>query len=245
MNLPEKRDLHGTVVAVTGASSGIGLAASRLLVSRGAKVVVSARRLERLNALVSELGAGNAIAYQYDVKDREQAQGLVDKALDAFGRMDSLVAAAGFGAYGSIMDHPDDLLEDMIMTNVAGTVWPVRASVRHFIDNGGGDLVIVASVAGLRGGANEAVYASTKFAQVGLAGSMDRELRENGIRVSAICPAGVRTEFALGLGRVEGDPSLDALLQPDDVADAIVAVLEQPRRMRTTLWSMWSMVEQS
>ena len=244
MKLPEKRDLHGTVVAVTGASSGIGLAASRLLVSRGARVGVSARRLDRLDELVSELGADNSTAYQYDVKNRDQAQGLVDRALEAFGRMDSLVASAGFGAYGSIMDHSDDLLEDMIMTNLAGTVWPVRASVRHFISSGGGDLVIVASVAGLRGGANEAVYASTKFAQVGLAGAMDRELREKGVRVSAICPAGVSTEFALGLGRTEGDPSLDALLQPEDVADAVVAVLEQPRRMRTTLWSMWSMAEQ-
>ncbi len=245
MKLPEKRDLHGTVVAVTGASSGIGLAASRLLVNHGARVVASARRLDRLSALVSELGEDNAVAYQYDVRDRNQAQGLVDKALQAFGRLDSLVASAGFGAYGSIMDHSDDLLEDMITTNIAGTLWPARASVKHFIANGGGDLVVVASVAGLRGGANEAVYASTKFAQVGLAGAMDRELRENGIRVSAICPAGVSTEFALGLGRVAGDSLLDALLQPEDVADAIVTVLEQPRRMRTTLWSMWSMAEQS
>jgi len=121
----------------------------------------------------------------------------------------------------------------------------VRAAVRHFTGHGGGDIVIVASVAGLRGGGNEAVYASTKFAQVGLAGSLDRELRENGIRVSAICPAGVTTEFALGLGRTAGDPSLDELLRPEDVAHAIVTVLEQPRCLRTTLWTMWSMTEQS
>jgi 3-oxoacyl-[acyl-carrier protein] reductase len=208
-------------------------------------VVASARRADRLESLVSEFGGEGVVAYPYDVKDRDQAQGLVSKAVQVFGRCDSLVASAGFGAYGSILDHSDDLLEDMIVTNVAGTVWPVRAAVRHFVGHGGGDIVIVASVAGLRGGGNEAVYASTKFAQVGLAGSLDRELREKGIRVSAICPAGVSTEFALGLGRTAGDPALDELLRPEDVAHAIVTVLEQPRRLRTTLWTMWSMAEQS
>ncbi len=242
---PERRDLHGTVAVVTGASSGIGLAAARLLVRSGARVVASARRTNRLDSLVMELGEENVVAYPYDVKEYAKAQGLVDKAIETFGRCDTLVACAGFGAYGGILDHSDELLEDMILTNIAGTVWPVRAAVRHFSESGGGDIVIVASVAGLRGGGNEAVYASTKFAQVGLAGALDRELREKGVRVSAICPAGVNTEFALGLGRTAGDPALDDFLRPEDVGHAIVTVLEQPRRIRTTLWTMWSMAEQS
>ena len=106
-------------------------------------------------------------------------------------------------------------------------------------------LVVVSSVAGLRGGGDEAVYASTKFAQVGLAGALDREVRAEGIRVSTICPAGVHTEFAIGKGRTEGDPLLDDYLQPEDVANAVVTVLRQPRRMRTTLWAMWSMAQAS
>jgi len=89
--------------------------------------------------------------------------------------------------------------------------------------------------------ADEAVYAGTKFAQVGLAGSLDRELREDGIRVTAICPAGVHTEFAMGTGRTEDDPELASYLRPEDVAHAIVSVLRQPRRVRTTLWALWSM----
>ena len=100
--------------------------------------------------------------------------------------------------------------------------------------------MIVASVAGLRGGADEAVYAGTKFAQVGLAGSLDRELRPRGIRVSAICPAGVSTEFAMGTGRTPGMPELANFLDADDVAFAVTTVLRQPRRIRTTLWSLWS-----
>jgi 3-oxoacyl-[acyl-carrier protein] reductase len=110
---------------------------------------------------------------------------------------------------------------------------------------GAGDIVIVSSVAGLRGGADEAVYAATKFAQVGLACSLDRELREQGIRVSTICPAGVETEFAMGLGRTKDMPGLHDMLAADDVAAAIRCVLEQPRTMRTQLWSMWSMSQGS
>jgi len=89
------------------------------------------------------------------------------------------------------------------------------------------------------------VYAATKFAQVGLAGAVDRELREKGIRVTTIAPAGVHTEFAIGHGRTEGDPQLDSYLRAEDVAAAVLTVLRQPRRMRTQLWSMWSMAQGS
>ena len=76
---------------------------------------------------------------------------------------------------------------------------------------------------------------------VGVAGALDREVRTEGIRVTAICPAGVKTEFAIGAGRTEGDPALDEYLLPEDVANAVVTVLQQPRRVRTTQWQMWSM----
>jgi 3-oxoacyl-[acyl-carrier protein] reductase len=117
--------------------------------------------------------------------------------------------------------------------------------VPHFLQQGGGDVVIVSSVAGLRGGGDEAVYASTKFGQVGLAGALDRELREKGVRVTAICPAGVSTEFAMGTGRQPDSPFLADFLTADDIAHTIVTVLQQPRRVRTTLWSLWSMGQQS
>jgi NADP-dependent 3-hydroxy acid dehydrogenase YdfG len=166
-------------------------------------------------------------------------------ALDRFGRVDSLVANAGIGAYGGILDQSDDELVEMINTNFTGTVWSVRAALPPMLEAGGGDIVIVSSVAGLRGGADEAVYAGTKFAQVGLAGAMDRELREKGVRVTTIAPAAVHTEFAIGRGRTEGAPWLDEVLRPEDVAYAVVTTLKQPRRMRTQLWSMWSMTQGS
>lgn len=111
------------------------------------------------------------------------------------------------------------------------------------LEAGGGD--VVASVAGLRGGGHEPAYAATKFAQVGLAGAVDRERREKGVRVVTIAPAAVSTEFAIGAGGEERAAWLDDVMKPEDVAAAIIFSLTQPRRLRTTLWSLWSAAEGS
>jgi NADP-dependent 3-hydroxy acid dehydrogenase YdfG len=235
----ESRSLTGNVIAITGASSGIGREAARLLVEAGAQVALGARRLDRLNALVEELGSDNALAVGMDVTSPQDNNDFIAKTLGRFGRLDGVVANAGLGHYGGISDISDADVANMINVNYTGTVWTVRAAVPELRKAGGGDIVIVASVAGLRGDANEAVYAGTKFAQVGLAGSMDRELSPEGIRVTAICPAGTDTEFAIGAGRTEGDPALDDFLRPSDVAFQIVTALQQPRRLRTTLWAIW------
>ncbi len=239
------RDLTDTVVAITGATAGIGSAAATQLVEAGARVVLGGRREERLDEAVARLGSDRAVGVVMDVQSPEDCRRLVETAVTTFGRIDSIVPNAGIGLYGSIVDHSDDEVARMMHTNYDGTVWAVRAAVPAFLAAGGGDIVIVASVAGLRGGEDEAVYAGTKFAQVGLAGGLDRELREKGIRVTAVCPAGVGTEFAVGTGRVDDDPRFAEWLTADDVAHAIVTVLQQPRSVRTTLWAMWSMGQQS
>ncbi len=237
------RDLSGQVVAITGASAGIGAASARALVGKGAKVVLGARRIGRLDEMVAELD-GAAVAVEMDVRDPAHSQRLVGTAIDDFGKIDAIVANAGIGAYGGIMDLSDEKLAEMMDINVAGTVWPIRAAVPHFLEQGEGDVVIVSSVAGIRGEGFEAVYAATKFAQVGLAGGLDRELRAKNIRVSAICPGGTATEFAMGWGRTPDMEGLKAMMRPENVADAIVTVLQQPKNMRTLVWSMRSIDEQ-
>jgi 3-oxoacyl-[acyl-carrier protein] reductase len=234
--------LQGKAVAITGASSGIGAASARALVAEGAFVVLGARRRDRLEQLASDLGDRVEVV-EMDVRDPEASRRLVSRSIERFGRLDALVANAGIGAYGGIMDLTDEQLATMMDTNVAGTVWPIRAAVPAFLEQGFGDIVIVASVAGLRGAGDEAVYAATKFAQVGLAGGLDRELREKGIRVSTLCPGGTATEFAMGAGRTPDMPGLDDMLRPEDVAAAVVTVLSQPRSMRTLVWSMRSSEE--
>ena len=242
----ETRSLKETVVAITGASAGIGAATARLLVEAGAKVAIGGRRAERLDSLVDELGPENAVGVVCDVSQPADNARLMAAAVGKWGKLDSVVPNAGIGIYGGIMDHSDERIGEMMQTNFAGTVWTVRAAIPEMLrTTGGGYIVIVASAAGLRGGGNEAVYAGTKFAQVGLAGGLDRELRQQGIRATAICPAGVETEFAIGAGRTAGDPALADFMRPEDVAFAIVTVLTQPRRVRTTLWSLWSMGQQA
>ena len=240
----QERPLEGEVAVVTGGTSGIGAACVHALVTAGMKVVVGARREDRLAALSEELGEDTVIGVRTDVRSPTDIERLVSSATVTFGRLDALVASAGVGAYGGILDYADDTLAAMLDTNVGGTVWSVRAAVPAMLTAGrGGDIVIVASVAGLSGGALEAVYAATKFAQVGLAGALDRELAPRGIRVTALCPASTRTELALGFGRTADMPGLKTMLEPDDVASAVLTILRQPRRMRTGLWTMWSMSE--
>lgn len=246
------RSIAGSVSVVTGASAGIGVATARTLVAAGGKVALGARRADRLDALVEELGADNAVAVAGDVRDPAWNDALVAAAVERWGRLDCAVPNAGLGNYGGIVDMSDDEVREMIDVNYTGTVWTCRSAVRQFrkqasdgAGQAGGDIVIVSSVAGFRGGGDEAVYAGTKHAQVGLGGGMDRELRAEGIRVTLICPAGTATEFAIGAGRTEGSPELDAYLRPEDVAHAVRVVLEQPRSVRTTVWQLWSMQQQS
>ena len=236
------RDLAGITVAITGASAGIGAASAKALVAEGANVVLGARRVERMEALADAFGTQVAFV-EMDVRRPEDSRSLVQQAVSSFGRLDALVANAGIGAYGGIMDLTDEQLAVMMDTNIAGTVWPIRAAVPLFLDQGEGDIVIVASVAGLRGAGDEAVYAATKFAQVGLAGGLDRELRDENIRISTLAPGGTATEFAMGAGRTPDMPGLDDMMRAEDVAHAVVTVLKQPKSMRTLLWSMRSIKE--
>jgi 3-oxoacyl-[acyl-carrier protein] reductase len=235
-------DLTGKVIAITGASAGIGAASAKALIAEGASVVLGARRRERLEATAADHGEAVAVV-EMDVRNPADSKRLVDAAIEKYGRLDALIANAGIGAYGGIMDLTDEQLATMMDTNVAGTVWPIRAAVPHFLAAGTGDVVIVASVAGLRGAGDEAVYAATKFAQVGLAGGLDRELREKNIRVSTICPGGVATEFAMGAGRTPDMPGLADMMRAEDIAAAVVTVLKQPKSMRTLVWSMRSIQE--
>jgi 3-oxoacyl-[acyl-carrier protein] reductase len=240
----EQRDLSGSVVLVTGAGAGIGAATAELLTDHGACVVVADRDVDGATALVDQLPEGRGLPCAMDVTSAADARRAVAAAVERWGRLDSIVCNAGIGVFGGILDYPEEHLARIVETNLLGTVWAVRAAVEHFDTVGGGDIVIVASVAGLGSASGqESVYAASKFGQVGLAISLDRELRPRGIRVSTIAPAAVNTGFADGLGRTAGDPVKDSYLSPADVAHAVTTVLAQPRRMRTALWSLWSMSE--
>ena len=241
------RSLQDTVVVVTGAGGGIGGATVRLALEAGAKVVAGDIRADAVRPLLDEFGADRVALAVGDVRLEETGDALVAAGVEAFGRVDSVVANAGIGFYGGLLDVDAEQIALMIDVNLKGTIWLARAAVRQFRAQGdGGDVVVIGSVAGLLiGGGKEAVYAATKGAQINLGTAMDRELRGEGIRTTVLAPAGVNTGFAAADGRFgDGDPEHGPFMEPSDIAGAVLYTLSQPRRMRTELWTMWSLAEQ-
>ena len=241
------RSLQDTVVVVTGAGGGIGGATARLALEAGARVVAGDIREDAVRPLLDEFGADRVVLATGDVRLEETGDALVAAGVEAFGRVDSVVANAGIGFYGGLLDVDTEQIGLMIDVNLKGTIWLARAAVRQFrIQGDGGDIVIIGSVAGLLiGGGKEAVYAATKGAQINLGTAMDRELRGEGIRTTVVAPAGVNTAFAAADGRFgDGDPEHGPFMDPSDIAGAVLYTLSQPRRMRTELWTMWSLSEQ-
>ncbi|WP_066581707.1 SDR family oxidoreductase [Cellulomonas timonensis] len=220
-------DLRGQVAIITGASSGIGESLARLLSAQGVK-------LGLLSRSGKDLGLPESITGAVDVADRAAVAAFVERTVAEFGGLDIAVANAGVGSYGEFLDVPEEHEDEMIATNVLGTIHLYRAAVPHLVARGGGDLITVASEAGRRGLPGEAVYSASKFAQVGLTRALDNELRESGIRASNIAPGGVWTNFAIDdeRGRVDGSDQLQGMMRPDDVAELIGFVLTRPRHFR-------------
>jgi NADP-dependent 3-hydroxy acid dehydrogenase YdfG len=157
---------------------------------------------------------------------------LVAATVERFHRLDILVVNAGVGAYGPLLDLEPEYVEEMIDVNVKGAIHSVRAALPHLVAGGEGDIVMVASVAGLQRLPHESVYCASKFAQVGFIRSLDHELRPLGIRCTNVCPGGVASDFAMGRGRTPGMPQLSAMMTPGHVADVVLFVLTRPREQR-------------
>lgn len=217
--------LHGRVAMITGASRGIGAATARSLHGAGVRLGLVSRSGDGL-------GLDDAIGIRGDVRDGASMRDAANAIAERFGGIDVLVLNAGVGAYGPILDLPEEHLEEMVEVNVKGAIHSVRAALPHLLRSQAADIVTVASEAGRRGLPNEAVYCATKFAQVGLTAALDHELREHGIRCTNVCPGGVATDFAMGRGRTPDMPALAGMMRPEDVAEAVRWVLTRPRTHR-------------
>jgi 3-oxoacyl-[acyl-carrier protein] reductase len=230
--------LAGRVALITGAGRGIGASTARLLAQNGVQLALASRRGE-------EPGVAGALVQAADVRDPASMRAMVDATLDRFGQLDIVVGNAGVGGYGPFLDTPDEWIEDMIDTNVKGLIYTLRAALPALMKSEAADVVTVASEAGRRGLPYEAVYCSSKFAQVGLTAALDHELREHGIRCTNVCPGGVATDFAMGTGRTPDMPALSGMMRPDDVAEAILFVLTRPRNHRILEVAFRPVTEQS
>lgn len=237
--------LQGKVALITGASAGIGQACARALAGEGARLVLTARRQERLDDLKKEtekLGT-EAVIVTGDAREEETAIKTVKAATDAFGRIDILISNTGVGNYRNLVDTSADDYDEMMDTNVRSTFLFTKHTVPVMLRQKSGTILMISSMAGVYGFGGEAVYCMTKFAQVGFAQALDRELRESGIKVGAICPGGVKTEFALGKGRTETGVKQSDMLEPEDVAGVVLMACTQSPKSRIIEVQMRTMAE--
>jgi NADP-dependent 3-hydroxy acid dehydrogenase YdfG len=226
--------LNGSVCLITGASAGIGEASAIALAKEGANLVLIARRKQRLDALVERIqSAGSrAVTVVGDVREEETAQHAVAAAKENFGTVHILINNAGMGNYKQLVDTSAEEYDEMMDTNMRSTFLFTRHTVPLMIEQKSGLILMISSMAGIYGFAGEAVYCATKFAQVGFAQALDKELHPHGIKVGAICPGGVKTEFAIGKGRTAQGVAQSGMLDPEDVAAAVLLACTQPAGSR-------------
>jgi meso-butanediol dehydrogenase / (S,S)-butanediol dehydrogenase / diacetyl reductase len=224
--------LKDKVALVTGASRGIGYASSLALAKEGATIVGTARTQKDLDALVESItkAGGKAKGITCDVTRSADVAACVKQAVEAFGKIDILVNNAGIGGYRPFLDWTEADYDKIMATNAKSTWLFCKEVIPHMQKQGGGNIVNISSVAGLQGYPSEGIYCMSKFAQVALSQSLDREFYKQNIKVSLVCPGGVETHFAIGDGRSHGGANMKGFSAPEDVAEGVlIAVLPRER----------------
>jgi short-subunit dehydrogenase len=190
--------LKGAVVAITGASSGIGEATAQAFAPKGARLALGARRVDRLNAVAErcrQLGSPDVSTRRLDVGRRADARSFVAAALRDHDRIDVLVNNAGVGWMGRLDEMPEDKVDELVATNLAGVIATTQAALPDMLERRQGVIINVASVLGFRAAPYSAVYSATKHAVVGLSHALRGELSGTGVKVCVVYPASTRSEF--------------------------------------------------
>jgi NADP-dependent 3-hydroxy acid dehydrogenase YdfG len=207
------------VFLITGASSGIGAATARHAADAGYRVVLAARSTDKLQRIAEELGGSErALAVTCDVTDFGQQEAMVRATLDAFGRVDVALANAGFGGARGFLKESPEFWRDMVLTNVLGCAYTIRATIPPLKESVG-HLLLTSSVAGRRA-LSGSLYSATKHAVTAMAEAARQDLNDTGIRVTSIEPGMTDTPF------FDNRPS--NALEPDDIARAIMFAVQQP-----------------
>ncbi len=231
--------LDNKVAVITGASSGIGEATARVLANEGAAVVLAARRKERLEDLKSELegNGGKALVVETDVTKREDTQNLIQQAKDAFGSVDILVNNAGVMLLSFVEKLKLDEWEQMVDVNVKGLMFATAAALPTMMEQEGGHIVNISSVAGRKVMQSGAVYCATKFAVTAFSEGLRQELAPNKhIRVTSIEPGAVETELTEHItdeDALEGMKGMMnmTMLESEDIAQSILYAVASPSRV--------------
>ena len=225
--------LSKQIVAITGASAGIGRATAIRAAEEGATVALLARRADKLEALAAEIRAigGRALAIGGDVTNAAAMESFVTQTVAAFGRLDIMVCNAGIGYHGPLDDTPADVMRRLVDVNLMGTLYAAQAALTVMRRQGSGHIIAVSSIAGRRGVGGSSVYSATKAAQIGFIEGLRAEFSGTSLRASVIYPVSTVTEFHEAIARdfghlVKGKgPKQSA----DRVAQAIVECMVNPR----------------
>jgi len=227
--------IRGKVVVITGASSGLGEAAARLLSAQGATVVLGARRSDRLQSLADELSGsgGKALAVATDVTHRNQVKRLVDAAAQKFGRVDVMINNAGIMPRAPLERLTIDDWDRTIDVNIKGVLYGIAAALPHMKKQKSGHMIFVSSVAGHKIGPDFAVYAATKHAVRALAEGFRQEVKPYNIRTTIISPGAVATELPDSVTEPDIAEKIrtyydEIAIPAESFARAVVFVMSQP-----------------
>lgn len=236
-------DLTDKVVLITGASSGFGEDSARLFAKEGCKVVLAARRLDRLQALAAEIQSegGEALAVPVDISVRAEIELMVQTALDLYGRIDILFNNAGFGGVDWFENlKPERHIETLIRVNLIGTMLVTRAVLPHLIKQRSGHIINMSSVAGLIAPPLITTYSASKYGVRAFTDALRREVAPFGIKVSGIYPGPAATEFGRRLEKTRARASINRFVNlrmtSAYVARRVVDVAKRPRRSLVIPW---------
>jgi NADP-dependent 3-hydroxy acid dehydrogenase YdfG len=227
-------DLKGQVALVTGATRGIGRAIALRLTGEGVKVCIAGRDMARADAVKAEIeaGGGTAMTLSLDVSDPTATQQAVEAAIARFGRLDIAVANAGICTIGTVEESNMADWRAMMDVNFFGAAHLVKAVLPRFLAQNRGDIVAIASTAGITGYPEWAGYCASKWALMGFLECLGREMMGRGIRVSTICPGSIDTPLWDDLNKDvarAGTPARRAMMTAEDVAETVMLQLRLPR----------------
>ena len=241
--MSELFDLRGQVAVITGSSRGIGRAIAERMAEHGARVVVSSRKLEACEEVAATIRGrgGEALVVPCNIGRKEELQALVDGTIAAWGRIDTLVCNAAVNPYfGPSSGIPDEAWDRIMGSNIRSNHWLCAMALPGMAERGGGSVIIVSSIAGLRGTATLGAYGVSKAADMQLARNLAVEWGPQGIRANCIAPGLVRTDFARALWedpenlkRRTRDTPLQRIGEPDEIAGAAVFLAASSGRFMT------------